>query len=252
MRVAFFIATAVLLPSLRAQAQDSVRTEDAGGPRTTDDAFDVEPETGAPPPLDRWDLAAWDHFELSMGFIAGVRRYDHAAFTLDDTDAPVHAGAIDLAEPFEDEPFDRLTTMGLRYDARLVAAYTRMTVGIDIPFAHYRPTQARASYDVGGTAREVILRDVSPFLLHFGIGGEIPIGPIAPFIDVLGHLRWTTVTLGIDGVDHTYREHGFGFSARAGLRLHVRRWFYASLAGELGIVGDTRWGTELSVGFAMM
>lgn len=215
-----------------------------------DGSFDVEPADRAPSPIDRWDIAAWDHFELSMGFIAGQRRFDYAAFGLDSE--PGVAGASELVEPFQDAPFDNLTTLGLRYDARLVAAYTRMTVGIDIPFSHFRPTEAQGTYRLGDTTRTVRVRDVSPFLLHFGIGAELPIGPLAPFVDVLGHLRWTTAELSIDGVDHTYTEHGFGFSARGGLRLHVREWFYASIAGEIGIVGDLRWGTELSVGFALM
>lgn len=210
----------------------------------------VEPREEAPDPLDRWDVAAWDHFELSMGFIAGQRRYDHAAFGLESTSSL--GGTNELAEPFEGAPFDRLTTLGLRYDARLVAAYTRMTVGIDIPFAHYRPSDAQGTYMVGGEPRRISVRSISPILVHFGIGAELPIGPIAPFVDVLGHLRWTSATLAIDGEEHTYSEHGFGFSARGGLRLHVRRWFYASLAGEVGLVGDVRWGAELSVGFAMM
>jgi hypothetical protein len=161
-------------------------------------------------------------------------------------------GAGELVEPFEDAPFDRLTTMGLRYDVRLVAAYTRMTVGIDIPFAHYRPTDAQGTYRLVDADRRVSVQSISPFLVHFGIGGELPIGPIAPFVDVLGHLRWTNATLAIDGIEHTYSEHGFGFSLRGGLRMHVRRWFYASLAGEVGLVGSVRWGGELSVGFAVM
>ncbi len=222
----------------------------AGAASAQDDLLEVQPADEAPEPLDRWDIAAWDHFELSMGFIAGVRKFDYAAFALSsESHAP---GSNELVAPFEDAPFDRLTTLGLRYDLRLVAAYTRMTVGVDIPFAHYRPTDAQRVYRVGDVDRSVTVRSISPFLVHFGIGGEIPIGPLAPFVDVLGHLRWTTAELAIDGVDHTYAEHGFGFSARAGLRLHVRRWFFASLAGEAGLVGDFRWGGDLSVGFSMM
>jgi hypothetical protein len=204
----------------------------------------------APDPIDRWDIAAWDHFELSMGFIAGVRSYESSSFALD-SEARV-SGATDLVDPFTAPPFDALTTLGLRYDLRLVAAYTRMTVGIDIPFAQYQPTIARGTYVVDGVERSVAVKSISPFLLHLGIGAEIPIGPIAPFVDVLGHVRWTQAELSIDGMSHDYAESGFGFSARAGVRLHVRRWFFASLSGEVGLIGDFRWGGELSVGFAIM
>lgn len=225
-------------------------TAATAGAQDRDGPLAVEPADRAPSPLDRWDIAAWDHFELSMGFIAGQRRFDYASFGLDSE--PGVAGASELVEPFQDAPFDRLTTLGLRYDLRLVAAYTRMTVGVDVPFAYYRPTEAQGTYRIGEGTHTVRVRSISPVLVHFGIGGEIPIGPLAPFVDVLGHLRWTTAELAIDGVKHTYSEHGFGFSARAGLRLHVRKWFYASLAGEVGLVGDLRWGGELSVGFALM
>jgi len=50
----------------------------------------------------------------------------------------------------------------------------------------------------------------------------------------------------------SYGSFGFGFSGRAGVRLHVRKWFFAAAAGEIGIIGDVRWGAELSVGFALM
>lgn len=209
----------------------------------------VQPESEAPDPLDQWDIAAWDHFEVSMGFIAGQRAYGTSAFELSNGTTP---GAVDLLEPFESEPFTRHTSLGLRYDVRLVAAYTRMTVGFDVPFAQFRASDAQARYSVGGVDRLVSVKSISPFLLHFGIGGEIPIGPIAPFIDVLGHLRWTTATLTIDGVEHEYMENGFEFSARAGMRIHVRRWFYASVAGEIGLAPEISWLGELSVGFAIM
>jgi hypothetical protein len=209
----------------------------------------IQPESEAPDPLDRWDVAAWDHFEVSMGFIAGQRAYGASSFELTEGNTP---GAVDLVRPFEEGPFERHTSLGLRYDVRLVAAYTRMTVGVDIPFAQFTPSEAQGIYSVGGVDRMVSIKSISPFLLHFGIGAEIPIGPIAPFVDVLGHLRWTDAVLTIDGAEHTYSETGFGFSARAGMRIHVRRWFYASLAGELGMAPEISWLGELSVGFAIM
>tara|TARA_B100001750_G_C15498892_1_gene595931 strand:+ start:266 stop:388 length:123 start_codon:yes stop_codon:yes gene_type:complete len=39
---------------------------------------------------------------------------------------------------------------------------------------------------------------------------------------------------------------------RAGVRLHVRKWFFAAIAGEIGVVGPMVWAADLSVGFAVM
>lgn len=44
----------------------------------------------------------------------------------------------------------------------------------------------------------------------------------------------------------------FGYSIRGGIRLQVRRWFFASIAGEVGLNGDVLWGGELSVGFSTL
>ena len=35
-------------------------------------------------------------------------------------------------------------------------------------------------------------------------------------------------------------------------RLEVRRWFFASIAGEVGLQSDVLWGGELSVGFSTL
>jgi hypothetical protein len=31
----------------------------------------------------------------------------------------------------------------------------------------------------------------------------------------------------------------------------VRKWFFASVSGEVGLTGDERWGAELAVGFSI-
>jgi hypothetical protein len=237
------LSTCVLVLSipiapLSALAQDEENGELQGG---------VQPRSEAPDPLDRWDIAAWDHFEISMGFIAGEQSLAGTAFEHRGGATP---GAAELSQPFAERPFAHHTSLGLRYDVRLVVAYTRMTIGVDFPFAQFAPSDG--TYAVGGVDRAVSVRSINPYLLHFGIGGEIPIGPIAPFLDLLGHVRWTEAALSIDGERNVYGSTGFLFSARAGLRLHVRRWFYASVAGEIGIAPAITWQTEVSVGFAIM
>jgi len=202
----------------------------------------ADPATAEDPhaPLDDESLAAWDHFEFSMGFVGGYRRFDRMAFEGDPTLDP---------SLYRTEPLDGVQAYGLRYDVRLVVAYTRMTVGIDFPFTQYTVADTTRTLADG---RQATVARVKPFAFRFGIGGEIPIGPVAPFVDILGSIHSVRATYDIDDVEREVKARSFGFSARAGLRLHVRKWFFASLAGEVGIVGPTVWAAELSVGFAVM
>ncbi len=193
-----------------------------------------------PAPLASETVSAWDHFELSMGFIAGQRRYGQLSFE----GAHRHDPAI-----FEQAPFTGAPVFGLRYDVRLVVSYVRMTAGIDIPFASYDVDATRITTD----GQSATVSGMRGWNLHFGIGGEYPFGAVAPFVDVLGGIGYARATIATDdGNEDELSGRGFGFSVRGGLRLHVRKWFFASVSGEVGLVGDVRWGTELSVGFALM
>jgi hypothetical protein len=192
---------------------------------------------------------ACDHFELTMGFVAGARRFDKESFAMSGGGGEID-GAGSLVEPFQNPPFDNVPVFGLRYDLRLVVSYVRMTVGVDFPFAYFQPGQTRGIYDVGGIERDVVVRKIRPYELRFGIGGEYPIGRIAPFVDLIGEVDWTKTELAIDGDKVAYDATSFGFSARAGMRVYLREWFFISVAGEYGIVGNRFWGAELSLGFA--
>jgi hypothetical protein len=185
-----------------------------------------------PEPIDDQIIGPWDHFEVSMGFLAGQRGYRDANFSLSNG-----ANALDLMPSLDAAPFDRVNVFGLRYDARLVVSYLRMTTGFDFPFATYRSDTVRS---------------LRPYELRFGIGAEYPIGPIAPFVDLIGGVHWVDTKLGANDVEAQYSATSFAFSVRSGVRVHVRRWFFAAAAGELGLTGDIRWGAELSVGFALL
>lgn len=125
----------------------------------------LEDADDAPPPIDDRTIAGWDHFELSMGFLAGQHRLRNARWSNAATlDPSVFAGA----------PFDRVEAYGLRYDLRLVVAHVRMTAGVDIPFAAYDVDATRTSLE--GVRTEV--PELKLFGFHFGIGAEYPIGPV--------------------------------------------------------------------------
>lgn len=185
-----------------------------------------------------------DHLSFSMGFLGAARDYRSAPF-----DVQGGAGAAmlgpDPRTPFQSAPFDRLPVFGLRYDTRLVISGVRMTTGFDLPFASAAATHA----SLGGADRTVTLASLRPYELRFGIGYELPTKRIVPFIDLLGGVHWTTATLLVDGDPVNYAATAFAYSVRAGVRVDLRKGFFASAAAEAGLRGDVRWGGELVVGF---
>jgi hypothetical protein len=177
-----------------------------------------------------------DHFEATMGFLATGQ--DHRATGLSNGDAPA------LAAAFAGAPYDHALGLGLRYDARGVISHVRMTAGLDLPFS---------SFDRAATQRvdghDVTPRSMWSWALRFGLGAEYSFGPVTPFLDLQGSAQHVTATVNVDGRALDYDAFRFGFSARAGLRVHLRRWFFVSASGELGIVGPTLWSADLGVGF---
>lgn len=221
-------------------------------PETT--TIPIPPPSPLPPPPMEDEkpegLAEGDHFEATMGFLAGQRSYQQTSFKFDSGDA-AGIGGGGLVAPFNKVPFTSATVMGLRYDLRLVMSYIRMTVGFDLPFPTYKASDAQGTYTVGGAQRLVTVQSLSAKELRFGIGGEYPYKSIAPFVDLIGGVHWVSSDLSIDGYKATYAATSFAFSARGGLRAHVRKWFFAAVSGEVGLIGDIKWNAEVSVGFSV-
>ncbi|MCA9647654.1 MAG: hypothetical protein H6718_17860 [Polyangiaceae bacterium] len=233
-------ATGVLFHAADAHAQDYLDDSRYESP-----GYDRSPKPGS---LDDEDFRPWDHGEFTMGFIGGQRSYTQTNFS------QVGSGErLNLDAPLSGAPYDRVAALGLRYDARLVVSYVRMTVGFDLPFATYSTGDSTQTYDIAGQQREVTSRSLDIKGLRFGIGGELPTGsPITPFVDVMGTVNFLDTTLVVDDESYDFDATSFGFSVRGGVRLQVRRWFFAQLAGEVGIASDVVWGGELSVGFSTM
>jgi len=190
-----------------------------------------------------------DHFEFTMGFIAGARRYGEESFAHESGGEGLD-GVGALVEPFESAPYDNLMVYGLRYDLRLVVSHVRMTVGVDFPFSSFRPAETRDTYRMGGIDREILVQKIRPYELRFGIGGEYTFGRLTPYVDLIGEVDWVDTELSVDGEAVRYDANSFGFSLRAGVRLYLREWFFVTAAGDVGIVGDRFWGAELSLGFS--
>jgi hypothetical protein len=185
-----------------------------------------------------------DHLAFSMGFLGAARNYGASPFEVQDGSGARFLGA-DPTAPFHRAPFDRLPVAGLRYDTRLVISGVRMTAGFDFPFASGTVTHA----DLGGVDRTVTLASLRPYELRFGIGYEAPTKKIVPFVDLMGGVHWTSASLLIDGEPVRYQSTAFAYSVRAGVRIDLRKAFFAAAAAEVGLGGDVRWGGELVVGF---
>lgn len=177
-----------------------------------------------------------DHFEATMGFLATAQDHRATGFT--------NGGAPALAQAFRAAPYDQPLGLGLRYDARAVISHVRMTAGFDLPFTSFEgaPSERVDSHDV--TARSMW-----SWALRFGLGAEYPFGPVVPFVDLQGSVQRVTTTLDVDARAVDYEALRFGFSGRAGVRIHLRRWFFVTASGELGLLGPTRWSADLGVGF---
>ncbi len=206
-----------------------------------------------PPPIDEARPSRpRDHVEFTMGFLGGQRAYDALAFNLDSgSPAAQIPGAGKLTQPFLSAPYNRVNMVGLRYEARVHIAYARMTAGFDLPFSVYNQTGTTGMYDVGGTMRSVTVESLSAKELHFGLGAEVPIGRFVPFVDLLAGVHWVNTGLTIDGTPASYSSTTFALTARGGARIYMRRWFFAQVAGEAGLLGDLKWNAELSVGAAL-
>jgi hypothetical protein len=187
----------------------------------------------------------FDHAEFSMGFLSGARSYTNAPFQVTDG-AGARLIAQDTREPFRQATFDRVPVYGLRYDARLVLSFVRMTAGFDFPFTSF-PAASRAV--LGGTERTLAVDSLRPYELRFGIGVEAPSPIIVPFLDLIGGVHWTSATLIVDGDKVNYQATSFAYVLRGGVRVDLRRSFFLTASGEIGLSGDVRWGADLSVGF---
>jgi hypothetical protein len=194
-------------------------------------------------------FAQGDHFEFTMGFLAGQRSYSKTSFKFEEgTNEGIGLGG--LVAPFVEPPFDKTTVLGLRYDVRVVMSFIRMTVGFDVPFTTYKVSDSTAPYDVNGTMRQVTVQSLSAKELRFGIGGEYPFKKVAIFADLIGGVHWVDTELAVDGYKANYSATSFAFSGRAGVRAYVRKWFFATASGEIGLIGDLLWNAEFAVGFS--
>jgi hypothetical protein len=126
-----------------------------------------------------------------------------------------------------------------------------MTMGFDLPFADLGASGAPRQYTIDGAQVDIGVGRVDPYELRFGLGVEVPVGPVVPFVDLVGAVQWVDVTLASGKDTAAYESTGFGFAARAGAQLFVDDYLFVEAAGEIGLIGATVWTATLSVGFSV-
>jgi len=209
------------------------------------------PKERTPKKIHPEELPSYDHIEFTMGFIGGYKNYSNVPFSYEKGGGQI-PGHASLTKPFQQAPYNGVPVMGLRWEGRVVFSYIRMTIGLDLPFTHFTPRSTLKEYTIQGKERKVTVQSIAPFELRFGLGGEYSIDKkFTPFIDLIGAVQWIQTSLTIDGEQVSYNTRSFGFSVRGGLRIRLRKWFFTSLSGQVGILGTSVWGAELSMGFRL-
>ena len=209
-------------------------------------------ENPEPPPRD--DFAGYTsqhHFELTMGFLGGMRDETRAGYAFSSGSADLVPHAEALTTPFALAPYDRTIVYGLAWETRYVARHLRFTMGLSKPFASFRMMDALFPVDVGGTTREVGTRALNLWDVRFGLGLEYAFRYVTPFVDVIGDAQYVAASMTVDGLTATYKAWSFGFVARAGLRVQLGDGLFLAPTGELGLGGPVIFGVGLQAGWVL-
>lgn len=243
--------SALCLGSLLVSIEGAALAQGSQPIAPVDDAYPPSSPSPPPPPVYRQpkpeperETISRSYVQMSMGFLAGGRRYSDSLFESTNGVAP------NLSEPFVNAPFDSETVLGLRYELHAVFSYVRGTIGVDFPFSAFRARDATGVYSLDGKNVNVAIQSMRPYELRFGIGGEYPVWVFAPFLDLIGYAYWTNLGVAVDDAKAEYQAKGFGFSAHGGVRIHAKPWFFLQVAADAGLYGPVRWNAELSIGFS--
>jgi hypothetical protein len=194
--------------------------------------------TESPQPRDR----SMEHlrFEGTIGFLGGWSRYADGG----------------LSGPLPADAFERgvgagAPIAGLRYDVRLVVAFVRMTVGIDLAWSLFRAQDTTRTIVIDDGARTLSDRAAFLWALRFGLGLELSASEdVRLFADVIGSVRFLEVQSTLDDVNVTSASVSFAPGLRLGARVRVHEAFFVQLAADGSPFGPWFAG-DLSVGGAI-
>jgi len=191
-------------------------------------------------------LSQEPHAEVAVGFMGGVRSSGAAPFAVKGK----ASGDAGLEKPFEASPFEDSAVVGPRVEMRVVVTPIRLTVGYQRPYPTWHGLQSTRVTLPDGRDVTASTRGLSIDELRFGLGVEAPLGPVSPFVDLVGDMGWSRAELAVDGSSASYVSESFSLAARGGLRVQTHDVVFVEVAGEAGLVGAHDWSGHVMVGFA--
>lgn len=191
-----------------------------------------------------------DATELTFGFMGGLRNESTTGFVVTNETAST-PGAAALVGPFAAAPLTNAVVSGPAWEARWVHRHVRMTVGVQKPFALLPLAESAGTWDVDGVTRSVSLRTLQLWDVRLGLGAELSLRRVTPFVDLLGDMRWVGADVAVDGLAASYRAWTFDYSVRAGLKVRLSDAMFVAASGEVGLLGASRFGGQLVLGFAL-
>jgi hypothetical protein len=191
-------------------------------------------------------LSQQPHAEVAIGFMGGVRSYGNAPFAVDGKGGD-RAG---IEKPFDALPFQDSVVFGPRLEMRVVVTPIRVTVGYQRPYPTWNGLEGTRVTLPDGQAVAASTRGLTVDELRFGLGVEAPLGPVSPFVDLVGDIALSRADLSIDGSPVSYTSESFSLAARGGMRVQTHDVMFVEVAAEAGLVGAHDWSGHLMVGFA--
>ena len=153
-----------------------------------------------------------------------------------------------LTQVFDGAPFTGVQVNGVAVETVMVRQHLRLGVGVAKPFSAFRLSDAQSVSTEAGVDQAVSVRALALWDLHLSLGAEVALGPVTPFLDLVGTGQWVGAELALQGQALSYHAWSFGLGARAGVRVAVSRRLYVMACGQVGIDASLPWVAELAIG----
>lgn len=186
------------------------------------------------------------HLELEVGFLLGDRGLGAVPFEQVSAGRPL-AG---LDASFAAHPLSDALVTGPRAEVRLVAPPLRTSLGWQRPYPDWQVVPEARDVDGDGQAVLSEVRALRTDEWVLGIGVEAPTGVLVPFVDLVGTVHRSGVSLAVDGRAADYRSEAFSLGGRGGLRLQVSDHLFVQASGQGTVVGPSTWGAAVGLGLA--
>lgn len=176
-----------------------------------------------------------DRFELDFAFLAGARSYDEVPFSYSQGDASPALAAPRLGG---------IAVAGPSFGARAIIRNVRIGFGYERPYAR---NFNRVPLKTGA----VQIRALSAITYRFALGYELPLGPVTPFVDLVGTAEAAEIDLLAGDTQSTFDTEVFGYSLQAGARVPFSRFWFLQVAAEVGPISPVDWAVHAGVGLGI-